>query len=94
MWICSESSKYSRGAAAKPPRGMEEMKYLAQAILIDNTGINTVETVVDSFRTDDYNATFDFLMKRHRNSTSYLYKAIEIETQEVVASTTQNKFGW
>ena len=68
------------------------MKYLAQAILIDNTGINTVVTVVDSFKTDDYNATFDFLMKRHRNSTSYLYKAIEIETQEVVASTTYNKY--
>lgn len=70
------------------------MKYLAQAILIDDTGRNTVETVIDSFKTDDYPATVEYMMRRHRNSTHYLYRVIEIETQEVVISTTENKFAW
>lgn len=70
------------------------MKYLAQAILIDNTGRNTIETVTDSFKTDDYTTTVEFMMRRHKNSTKYLYRVIEIETQKIVFSTTENKFGW
>lgn len=40
------------------------MEYLVQAILIDNTGRNTIETVIDSFRTDDYQPILDRLMKK------------------------------
>ena len=70
------------------------MKYLAQAILIDNDGRNTIESVVDSIKTDDDRATIEFLMRRHKNNPHYLYKVIDIETQEVVISTTRNIFGW
>lgn len=70
------------------------MKYLAQAILIDNTGRNTIETVIDSIKTDDDRATVEFLMRRHKSNPHYLYKVIEIETQAVVISTTRNIFGW
>ena len=36
------------------------MKYLVQAILIDNMGNNTIETVTDSFRTD-----FEIKKRKH-----------------------------
>lgn len=70
------------------------MKYLAQAILIDNDGRNTIESVIDSIKTDDDRATIEFLMRRHKNNPHYLYKVIDIATQEVVISTTRNIFGW
>ena len=75
-------------------RGEGEKMYLIQAILIDDTGRNTIETVVNSIKSDDYNTAIEFLMKKHKNSTHYLYRAIEIENQQVVASTTENKFAW
>ena len=56
------------------------MEYLVQAILIDNTGRNTIETVIDSFRTDDYQRTLDRLMKKHKNSNKYKFTVVEIET--------------
>ena len=68
------------------------MKYLVQAILIDNTGRNTIETVVDSFKTDDYQVGIEFCMKRHRSSNKYIYNALDIEARKVVFSTTCNKF--
>lgn len=66
------------------------MKYLAQAILIDGE----VETVVNSIKTDDYNATIRFLMQRHKSSSQYLYIAMDIETQEILVHTEQNLFSW
>ena len=68
------------------------MKYLLQAILIDNTGRNTIETVIDSFRTDDYQRTLDRLMKKHKNSNKYMFTVVEIETQEIIISTMHNKY--
>lgn len=69
-------------------------EYRVQAILIDNTGINEVETVVDSFKTTDYEQTLDFVMKRHRHSDSYLYIAMETETQEIVFKSKANKYAF
>ena len=68
------------------------MEYLVQAILIDNTGRNTIETVIDSFRTDDYQRTLDRLMKKHKNSNKYKFTVVEIETQEIIISTMHNKY--
>lgn len=68
------------------------MKYLVQAILIDNTGRNTIETVIDSFRTDDYQRTLDRLMKEHRFLNKYMFNVMEIETQKVIISTMHNKY--
>lgn len=70
------------------------MKYLVQAILVDNTGRNTIETVVDSIKTDDDRATVEMLMKRHKNNPHYIYNSIDIETQELLIHTTRNIFGW
>ena len=64
------------------------MKYLVQGILI--AGAN--ETVIDSIKTDDYKATLDFVMKRHKASNKYLYIAMEIETQKEVFRTDKNKY--
>ena len=63
-------------------------KYLVQAILI--AGVN--ELVTDSIKTDDYKATLDFVMKRHKASNKYLYIAMEIETQKEVFRTDKNKY--
>ena len=41
-------------------------EYRVQAILIDNTGRNEIETIVDSFKTTDYEKTLEFVMKKHR----------------------------
>lgn len=70
----------------------KEKKYLVQAILIDNTGNETIESVVDSIKTDDIRSTAEFLMRRHKNNPHYLYKAINIETQEVELHQTMNPF--
>jgi hypothetical protein len=67
-------------------------KYRVQAILIDETGRNTIETVVDSFSTDDYEKTLDFVMKRHKISSSYLYIVMEIETQKIIYKSKENKY--
>ena len=68
------------------------MKYLVQAILIDNTGRNVIETVIDSFRTDDYQRTLDRLMKKHRFLNKYMFNVMEIETQKLILTTTKNKY--
>lgn len=68
------------------------MKYLVQAILVDNTGRNIIETVIDSFKTDDYQRTLDRLMKKHKNSNKYMFTVVEIETQEIIISTMHNNY--
>lgn len=67
-------------------------EYRVQAILIDETGRNTIETVVDSFRTTDYEKTLDFVMGRHKVSSSYLYIVMDIETQEIIYRSKENKY--
>lgn len=64
------------------------MKYLVQAILIDGN----VETVSASIKSDDYNDTALFLMMKHRHSYKYLYRAMDLETGQIVMSTTKNEF--
>ena len=72
---------------------MENKKeYRVQAILIDNTGRNTIETVIDSFRTTDINKTLEFVMKRHRTSNSYLYTVLDIEAQNLIYKSMKNKY--
>ncbi len=67
-------------------------EYIVQAILIDNTGANEVETVVNSFLTTDYKKTLDCVMKRHKSSNSYLYVALDVETQEIIYKSKENKY--
>lgn len=64
------------------------MKYLVQAILFDGDS----ERVVDSIKTDDVNATLEFVMKRHKSNYHYKYFSMEIATQEVTEH--KNKFQW
>ena len=67
-------------------------EYRVQAILIDNTGVKTVETVVNSFLTTDYEKTLDFVMKKHKASNSYLYIVLDIEKQEIIYKSKENKY--
>ena len=67
-------------------------EYRVQAILIDTTGRNTIETVVDSFITTNYQATLDNLMKKHKSSSSYLYIAIELDTKNIIFKSKENKY--
>ena len=67
-------------------------EYKVQAILIDNTGVNTVETVVNSFVTTDYENTLDFVMKKHKSSNKYLYIVLDIEKQNIVYKSKENKY--
>lgn len=74
-------------------KGENKMKeYRVQAILIDNTGRNEIETVVDSFKTTDYEKTLEFVMKRHRFCNDYLFIVMEIETQKIIFKSKENKF--
>lgn len=67
-------------------------EFRVQAILIDETGRNVIETVIDSFKTTDYEKTLDFVMQRHRFSSSYLYIVMDIETQNIIVKTKENKY--
>lgn len=69
-------------------------EYRVQAILVDETGRNTIETVVDSFKTTDYQKTLDSVMKRHIHCDSYLYIVMDIETQEIIYKSKENKFAF
>jgi len=64
------------------------MKYLVQAILQDGD----IETVVDSIKTDDWENTVDFVMRRHKSNYHYLYTVLDIETKEVLLKQIRNKF--
>ena len=67
-------------------------EYRVQAILIDNTGRNEIETIVDSFKTTDYEKTLEFVMKKHRFCNNYLFIVMEIETQKIIFKSKENKF--
>ena len=67
-------------------------EYRVQAILIDNTGRNEIETVIDSFKTTDYEKTLEFVMKKHRFCSDYLYVAMELENQRIIFKSKENKF--
>ena len=67
-------------------------EYRVQAILIDNTGRNEIATVIDSFKTTDYEKTLEFVMKKHRFCGDYLYVAMEIENQKIIFKSKENKF--
>lgn len=67
-------------------------EYRVQAILIDDTGRNEIETVTDSFKSTDYQMTLDYLMKRHKTSNKYLYIVVNADTQEVVYRSRENKY--
>ena len=67
-------------------------EYRVQAILIDNTGRNEIETVIDSFKTTDYEKALEFVMKKHRFCGDYLYVAMEIENQKIIFKSKENKF--
>lgn len=67
-------------------------EYKVQAILIDDTGANVIETIIDSFLTTDYKKTLDTAMKRHKSSNKYLYIVLDIETQEIVYKSKENKY--
>lgn len=69
-------------------------EYRVQAILIDTTGRNEIETIVDSFKTTDYEKTLDFVMQRHKVSSSYLYIVMDIETQEIIYKSKENKYAF
>lgn len=43
-------------------------------------------------KSDDYKAAATFLMMMHRHGYKYLYRAMDIETGEIVMSTTKNEF--
>lgn len=62
------------------------MKYLVQAILVDGT----IQTVTESFKTDDVAKTLEFVMQRHRNSYRYRYAVLEIDTMQVLVNTSFN----
>lgn len=64
------------------------MKYLVQGILIDGDR----ETVIDSIKTDNYETSLDFIMRRHKTSSSYLYIVMEIEEQKIITKTKENKY--
>ena len=67
-------------------------EYRVQAILIDVTGESVIETIIDSFLTTDYKKTLDTVMKRHKNSNKYLYIVLDIETQEIIYKSKENKY--
>ena len=63
------------------------MKYLVQAILVDGE----IETVVGSIKSDDYKNTALFLMMKHRHSYKYLYRAMDIETMQIVITAAKGR---
>lgn len=64
------------------------MKYLVQAILNDGD----INSVVDSFKTNDYDSALEFVMRRHKNSYHYQYIVMDIATQEILINTSLNKY--
>ena len=66
--------------------------YRVQAILIDTTGRNTIETITDSYTTQDYKAALDHLMKKHKSSNHYQYNVLDLKTEELIYSSKENKY--
>lgn len=68
-------------------------EYRIQAILIEHTAREgTIETITNSLRSTDYKAAIDYLMKKHRASRSYLYVAMDLETQDIVYKSDENPY--
>lgn len=67
-------------------------EYRVQSILIDSTGKDEVETIVDSFRTTDYEKTLDMVMCKHKLNSHYLYVVMEIDTQKIIYKSKDNKY--
>lgn len=67
---------------------MEERKYLVQGILIDDD----VQTVTESFYTDDYEQALDFIMQKHKFSHKYVYNVLDVKRNELIISTSENKY--
>ena len=68
------------------------MKYLVQAILIDNMGNNIIETVTDSFRTDDYERTLKFAMQKHKHNYHYQYNVLDTTNNNIILTTKNNYY--
>ena len=66
--------------------------YRVQAILIDTTGRETIETITNGLTTQDYKAALDYLMKRHKSSNHYQYNVLDLKTDELIYSSTENKY--
>ena len=66
--------------------------YRVQAILIDTTGRGTIETVIDSCTTQDYKATLDRLMKKHKSSVHYQYNVVDLKTEDLIYSSLENVY--
>ena len=66
--------------------------YRVQAILIDTTGRSTIETISDSCTTQDYKATLDRLMKKHKSSNHYQYNVLDLKIEELIYSSMENKY--
>ena len=69
-----------------------QSSYRVQAILIDTMGRNTIETIIDSCTTQDYKATLDRLMKKHKSSNHYQYNVLDLKTEELIYSSMENKY--
>ena len=67
-------------------------KYRVQAILIDTTGYKTITTITNSYTTSDYEAALDQLMKKHKSCNHYLYNVLDLNTDELIYSSMENKY--
>ena len=76
----------------KAPKNNLPKIYRVQTLLIDDTGADVIRTVIDSFLTDDRQKTLDFAMKRHKNNNKYWYVVIDVETQEIIYKSKENKY--
>lgn len=80
-------------AVTTPQEGTSMKKYRVQAILIETTAREGVrETITNSITCEDWEAGMDYLMKKHKASASFLYIAMDLETQEILAKTRENKY--
>ena len=88
------ANKYNidRTATANRRKEKKMKKYRVQAILIDATGNKTIETIINSYTTPDYEAALDQLMKKHKSCNHYLYNVLDIDTDKLIYSSMENKY--
>ena len=67
-------------------------KYKVQAILIERNSLGVQETITNSYTVTNWEEAIDYLMKKHKVSHSFLYIAMDLETQEIVFKTNENKY--
>jgi hypothetical protein len=67
-------------------------KYKVQAILVERNPLGVQETITNSYTVTDWEEAIDHLMKKHKVSRSFLYIAMDLETQEIVFKTNENKY--